>query len=178
MPKIFGVEIKNVKSRTDHEGCQIHSGTIYMDGKKIGTWEDSYMSGPPDYNIPDEDWKALVERADRFYGICKGDHDYSLFKGDPDILIADLVELKEQERMYAQCLKNGFGTMIIIAGAYGMYSALYVRYKVDDWETQFQKEIEDASKGLVREYGKPLKMKYITSMDDFIVPETATEFTW
>ena len=35
----------------------------------------------------------------------------------------------------------------------------------------FQKEIEDASKGLVREYGKPLKMKYITSMEDFPVRE-------
>lgn len=181
MAKAFGVEIKNVHPDKDHEGCIIYSGDIYLDGKKVGSWEDDYMNGPPYFEyVSEEAKKALIERADKFYSICKPHDgiDYSIFKGDPDIMIGELVQLNKQQKMYAECLKEGYSTMVIIAGAYGFYKPLYVRDKVDDWATRFKKELEKASEGLVREYGKPLKMKYVTSLFDFIINDDTTSFEW
>ena len=125
MAKIFGVEVKAVKNHRDHEGCTIHSGNIYVDGKKIGSWEDSYMSGPPDYDIPDGPvWVDLVARADRFYDTMKADS--SAYKGDPDVLIYELIRLNEREKDFKACLKKGYQSMVIISGAYGQFSCLYI----------------------------------------------------
>ena len=181
MAKAFGVEIKNVQDIIDHEECLIHAGDIYLDGNKVGSWEDDYMNGPPYFEyVSEEAKKALIERADKFYDICKSDDgiSYSLFKGDPDIMIGALVQLEKQEGMYDKCREKGFDTMVIIAGAYGFYNALYVRRKVDDWATRFKDELKKASEGLAREYGKPLKMKYVTSNDDFIITEKTKSFEW
>ena len=178
MAKIFGVEVKAVKNHRDHEGCTIHSGNIYVDGKKIGSWEDSYMSGPPDYDIPDGTvWNDLVARADRFYDTMKADS--SAYKGDPDVLIYELIQLNEREKTFKECLKKGYQSMVIISGAYGQFSCLYIPGVHDDWQTRFKKYLDNVLQGLIRpEYGKPFPMKYVRGMGDFVIDENTAIYDW
>ena len=181
MAKIFGVEVKSVKNIVDHEGCLIHAGDIFLDGKKIGSWADDYMAGPADYNVPDTDYKVLVERANRFYDIYawndgKTERDASIFKGDPDILISALIELKEQEKEFKKCLKKGYKSMIVISGPYGQYSYWYINAVYSDWDSRFKQQI-DQSKANFPKWCNP-KVKYVTGMDDFVVKETVSGFTW
>ena len=176
MAKINGVEVKAVKNHTDHEGWLIHSGNIYVDGKKIGSWRDNYMSRFPDYDIPDGPvWNDLVGRANHFYE--KWNKDTSAYKGDPDILISELIKLNEQEKAFKECLKKGYDSMVIVFGAYGQFSCLYIPGKHDDWRTRFKKYLDKAPEGLIRpEYGKPFPMKYIKGMEDFIIDEKTNTY--
>lgn len=183
MAKVFGVEVKAVRNIVDHEGCLIHAGNIYLDGKKIGSWADDYMAGPAQFDVPDNEYKMLVDRANKFYEIYKWENggkqqDATIFKGNPDILIGVLIQLKEQEAEFKRCLKAhpAYKSMIVVSGPYGQYSYWYIPGIHDDWETKYQAQIEQ-SKNTFPKWSNP-KAKYIKGFESFDVNEHTKEFTW
>lgn len=46
MAKIFGFEIKSVKSFKSHDGYPIFQGNVYFKGKKIGSWSQDDWAAP------------------------------------------------------------------------------------------------------------------------------------
>lgn len=173
MASISGITLKNVKDFEDHEGFLIHSGTICMDGKEIGSWADNYMAGPPEYRIKDADWKEIVKRADEFYNNFENSNAY---KGDPEILISVLINLMEQEKMFDRCKADGYDTMIIIQGDYGRYKYLFVKGNHPNWQETFAKSIKEAEADFPA-WVKP-EVKYITSARDFVVDRNTPGVTW
>lgn len=58
------VTLKAIKRASDHEGCTfIESANIYLNNKKIGTYKESYMSGPPiiDIDMQEERLQEIAE---------------------------------------------------------------------------------------------------------------------
>ena len=180
MASIYGVEVKNVKPFLDHEGLTIFRGSIYMDGKRIGTWCDNYMAGNSDFDVPEKEYKELVSRADKFYDFLLWEDgsgelfDAEPFKGDPDILISTLVKLREQEDSFKKCLKNGYKSMIVISGPYGQYDYWYLPTACasDEWKIKYKDQIEQSEKAYPAWH--KAKEKYITNPDDFVIA-TMTE---
>ncbi len=45
MASVYGVEVKNVRRQTDHEGCALYSADVWYNGKKLGHWSQDYWCG-------------------------------------------------------------------------------------------------------------------------------------
>ena len=50
MAKIFGIQLKNVKQFTGWEGYGVNA-SVYLDGKRIGTFNDRADGGPLDWTV-------------------------------------------------------------------------------------------------------------------------------
>ncbi len=105
MASMNGLEVKGVKFYPDHEGAMIPYGNIYLNGKKVGAFRTDSWGGPMQY---DHTHKTITEKevVDAFHGIVKklGWND---FYDDMDILVEELVELKEYESIFKKLQKAG-----------------------------------------------------------------------
>ena len=180
MAKIFGIEVKNVKNLTDHEGMGIHAGNIYMDGKKIGTWHDGYYGESADVDVGRDAYKELQNRANKLYSISKFKSggkvvDCKIFDGEVDILLSQLVGLKEHEKKFSKFVKDGFASMIMFE-SHGFYASIGIRHVFNDWETRFSKQIAEVKARFPQWCLSDMRVVYYTSLDDFIVDDSTTSY--
>lgn len=64
MTKIKGIEFKNVKKFSGHDG-ECYQGNLYLNGKKIGSQSQDSWGGPDDFDFTTEEaekeFKKIVE---------------------------------------------------------------------------------------------------------------------
>ncbi len=104
MAKINGLEIKFLRKMIDHEGCAMYSGKVYLNGTLLGEWSQDYMCGPAIYCFDTRLIEPIVER----YAKSKYVKDEYRDIINADILLSELVELKEAESQYRYGLKHGY----------------------------------------------------------------------
>ena len=109
MAEIYGVTVKNIRCGKDHEGCAMFDATIYLNGKKLGHWSQSYMCGPDEYDF---DESLLDEAVEKFRASDIVEPKYKDIV-DADILISKLIGLVEDEKGFKHGLKEGHKTFIV-----------------------------------------------------------------
>ena len=130
MAKINGIELKALKTFKDHEGCTIAQGNLYLGGKKIGFWSQDYMNGPDTFGL---DTTYNIEKLNKKVedlNLDKGDKwnlDTSnrYFKYGLELLLCDLITLKEEEKFFKkQAKKIGHNPIVIAAQGVKGWTAL------------------------------------------------------
>lgn len=180
MAKIFGVEVKNVKVFSDHEGMGIRKCNVYIDGKNVGTFEDDYMGGSAHYGMSRSDLSTLEKRANAFYRIYKW-HDGTewlsaeCFNGDADVLIDVAMDLKELEKDYKRLEKLGAKSMVVIhSPSFSTRDGFGLRAVFPDWETRFKDKIEE-KKARFPKWART-HVNYFAGRESFIIDERTKEF--
>lgn len=129
MAKINGLELKNLKMLSGHEGELLYQANIYLEGKKIGEWKQDYMSGPDAIDVSNEyDMKKLTDKIielnngkeDPFCYELTNNEEYSPWGGLKDycmeIILSSLADLKGWEKEYKKAEKKyGPSAGIVIA---------------------------------------------------------------
>lgn len=116
MASINGVEVKNLKTRIGHEG-PASSGTIYIDGKRMGAWEQDSWGGC-DWFESRELRAAVAERAALYKEGCDSSDDFYDVKDDPDVLMGEVLRLKDMEGVYKKCAKDGYPVLVTVVSAH------------------------------------------------------------
>lgn len=165
MAKIAGFELKAVKSFKDHDGYTIYQGNVYFKGKKLGFWSQDGWGGPDRYEFDERPYnEALVKVTVEDYPVLT--HCFELgLTPNMDILMGELIELKDTEKQYKAALKKGYTKVAVLEGG---YAAVFVGMK----------ESENAlSDGIMAAAAKQLRCKVeditvgIYDKDSFVVGE-------
>ena len=85
MAKIFGIQLKNVKQFTGWEGYGVNA-SVYLDGKRIGTFNDRADGGPLDLDCDTKEAEEALLARMREY-----------FKANPEV---DSLELWQNRKKY------------------------------------------------------------------------------
>lgn len=106
MAKIHGFELRGMKSWVAHEGIGT-SGTLYLNGKKLGEYCDYGDGGCPVYRFPHEGLNKLVIEQCQDLAVEYGDG----IEIDLDLLVAVLADKndaeKELRKMWRKCFASG-----------------------------------------------------------------------
>ena len=97
MARINGVEVKAVKYRAGHDGARVASGSIYVDGKKLGRWSQDAWGGPDDFG---DFYGAIEERARRFKDAWPSDDRFFGVQDSPDVFIGHVLKLNGIDGQY------------------------------------------------------------------------------
>ncbi len=108
MASINGIEIKNLKTFKDHEGCDIAQGNIYYNGKKLGFLSQDYMSGPDSYDF---DEKILDAEVAKYRNSSFVEEKYK-DGANLDCLLGDLLKLADSEKEYKRGKRKGYTTYV------------------------------------------------------------------
>lgn len=125
MASINGVELKAVKNFRDHEGAPIAQGNVYCNGRKLGFWSQDSWGGPDNYDFDVNVLNDVVENYRR--GVKLTDERYRDLI-NIDIMLSDLIMLKEKEKTYKDCVKRGFKYFVCFDNGYS-FSGYYTKDK-------------------------------------------------
>ena len=165
MAKINGVEMKAIKTYTDHEGCGCSYASIYIDGKRVGKWSQDSWGGPDNYDGFED---VIISRAKRFKEGCNKDSKYYDFLDNPDIFMSNLLELSEDEKKYKKYMKDGFITVFIISDGYHCSMVAFRKeLTLNEIESKFSDTIKKMRDSMFKNV-KPKERVY-TSLNDFSV---------
>lgn len=107
MASFNGLQLKNYKKvGVGHEGY-IFSGTLYLNGKKLGTTTTDSWGGPDIYDFDTRVLKEIVSRYNERFG-------NGLFEMDLDCLVGFLDELNDLEKKYKKATKDRPLTLVWI----------------------------------------------------------------
>lgn len=117
--RIGQLTFKAVELQKDHEGfLYVYNANLYYKGKKVGTYQESYMCGPPEIDIlpsvEDEIKDMCIKFFDKYpYGIEEGKYNYyslkDLYKNDPiEGVCTTLSNLYELEKDAKKAFKKGY----------------------------------------------------------------------
>lgn len=116
MAKINGIELKNVKTFPDHEGCMIACGDVWFNGKKLGHWSQDSWGGPDNYDFNVAVLNDAVEAYKRSELVEEQDREIV----DLDILLSELCYLKDKEKIAKRYYKKGYRTVVFFTDGYHM----------------------------------------------------------
>lgn len=160
MAKINGLEIKSVKTFKGHEGETCYQGNVYFRGKKLGFWSQSYMNGCDDYTF---DVSQEIEYAVKRY--VQSDYVEKEYKDiyDLDCLLADLAQLKEDEKEYQKyCRLYDCNTVIFLESYSHRYALKSSVPCTEDNYTKIYPKLEQ----MIKSY-KIIEKKFYNSLEDF-----------
>ena len=109
MAKINGIQIKNIKTFKDHEGCPIAQGTVYYKGKKLGEWSQDSWGGPDIYRF---DERILNEELEKFKKSDLVDRRYREFTS-LDSLLGAVINLADDEKSFKRGVKKGYTALVL-----------------------------------------------------------------
>ena len=110
---INGISLRSIKSTKDHDGITIYNAAVYVDGKRSGTWAQSYYSNNDQYE-PEGLYGTIKERAGRFaQGFPKGSWQAPV-AGEPDVFMGALRELAYDEKIYKKIASSGYPTVVFV----------------------------------------------------------------
>ena len=61
MAKIKGIELKNIKTFSGMEYPVNYQGTVYIKGKKAGTWSQNGNGGPDNFYFNTKEFDQIVK---------------------------------------------------------------------------------------------------------------------
>lgn len=160
MASFNGLQLKSYKRvGTGHEG-DIYNGTLYLNGKKIGTTTSDSWGGP---DIIDFDGRILKDIVKAYNGYAN----YS-FDLDLDCLVGFLNELNNFEKAYKKYLKQGYKTFVTLSTDFS--GTAYATTETDDEKilnSDFHKKlVKDLEK---KQYGESdrVETKIFHDLSDF-----------
>ena len=167
MASINGVQIKSLKSFTEHEGMTAHQGNVYIDGKKQGFWTQDFSCGADHFHFRTTELDRRA--ADYRHGFPK-EHKLRNFI-NAETLLASLVDLMEDEKHYKRELKEGFTAMITITDGYHVrwYSIKPTCAEDLSKEDIIERYGEGVNEviGALYENAKQAQVRIYTSLEDF-----------
>lgn len=110
MASFNGVEIKNYKTIGNGWEGPISSGSVYLNGKRLGTYVDDGSGAPMSYDFDVKQLDEAVEAYNRFEP-----SNYEDLKWDADCLIGFLENLTQQEKDFKKYVKKGYKTMVVMS---------------------------------------------------------------
>jgi hypothetical protein len=105
MAKLKGVELKKIVSFKGHEGEPLCQGDLYLDGKKIGFYSDGDWGGTSLIQCSPQDYAKLEELGAEFK---------LTFINGAEMLLSNLRDLIEDEKMFKNAVKQGFMGLAVV----------------------------------------------------------------
>ena len=140
MAKINGVEVKNLKEFTGHEGvcCQ---GNVYKDGKKLGFWSQDGWGGP---DMFDFDESLLLDAGRDYQAGFPDDYKYREFAADADCFLYAVVKLKYIESDCKKAFRKGWKAVFYMNDGFH-YSRLPLEdvMTVSEVETEYPRQVAE-----------------------------------
>lgn len=165
MASMNGLEVKGVKFYPDHEGAMIPYGNIYFKGKKVAAFREDAWGGPI---VIDFTHKTISQQEveDAFHGIVKK-LGWDDFYDSIDILVEELIELKEYESIFKKQQKDN-RILILIREDYTVNRSVNAMFPATYYNPKNPTEAE------IKMYAEKLKEKYpkgvihvFRTLDDF-----------
>ncbi len=120
MASINGITVKSIKQFRGHEGEPLCQGNIYLGNKKIGFWSQDSHGGPDSYWL-DEPYRVRKLEAkvaelncDKTKTYSRGDGSTYTIAYSLDIMFGDLMNMHEDEKMFKNAIKNGYGGLLLV----------------------------------------------------------------
>lgn len=165
MASLNGVEIKNLKKFSGHEGEPLNQGTVYYNGRKLGYWSEDSHGGCNHYDF---DTKQLEKAFFTYKSKFVGTKSYEYM--DVDSFMADVIGFMLLEKEYKKGLKKGDS---VIAFSMSLGSGMYSCVSVSS-EKEAQQYIGELESNILKYcYGgraeNRLFTKVFKGLDDFNV---------
>lgn len=107
MASIKGVTLKSVKQFEGHEGEILYEGNIYVDNKKVGSFEDGDWGGPPTIEFDTPEKKALFEvRMREYYNENPSNYE------EEEFFIDEILQLVKLEGIFKKNSKKGIPIVV------------------------------------------------------------------
>ena len=127
MASIGGISLKNVKNFKDHEGMTITQGDVWYKGEKLGFYTEDSWGGPNSYDFNERSLDEVVKTvAESDFVKNKDKKIFNL-----DILLWELNNLREDEKIYKKALKAGYRTLVIADDGFH-YSSYWTKDNPED----------------------------------------------
>ena len=118
MAKILGFEVKNVKSFKDHDGYPIYQGNVYFKGKKLGFWSQDGWGGPDSFEFDERPYNEAMKGMDLVETLNLSTPYGFTLDPDMDILMGELLKLKDTEKYFKKFAKQGCTKMASLEHGY------------------------------------------------------------
>ena len=163
MAILHGIEIKNRKENTGHEGEVVYSGDLYLRGEYIGKWQEDLIGGPLTYDFD----ITLIKEALAKY-IKKSEKVFFDFSPHRILacLISDLNCMINNEKMVRSFLEEGYKSIILVTDGYHFIWTGTMEPPEHTIEKN-PKAVEASKKYLSPEI-KPI-VQVFSSLEDFII---------
>ena len=155
-PSIYGLSLKGLKERTGREGAY-WTATVYLNNKKLGTWEQDPYGAICDNFYFDE--KLLKPILDKY--ISTVDNRATL-----ETLMSDLCVLNDEFKQYKKAKEKGFNYLFVITDQYDM-NVYMLNSKVQS-SPGLSADIEKYRQEIINKGYIP-KLKVYKSEKDFIL---------
>ena len=149
MASINGVAIKNLKMFRGHEGEALAQGSIYLNGKRLGTWSQDSWGGPDQFDF---DESILKEACINFKAGFPEDYRYREVCDEPDVFLGDLLKLVNLEKAFKGYFKRGYKTAIAVSDGFNM-AFMATAFEHDDPVVlaKYSKEVEKMKSDMRRD---------------------------
>jgi len=157
MASIKGITLKSIKEFQDREGDGAQ-GNVYMDGKKIGWYNNPANGGCCDIDIFDkENQKIFNSRVESLF--AEYPHEFE----DEEIFFCILLMLFDLEKAYKKALKKGFSLIVTESVLHENNDAVEGAY----FRVRYDGDLKDKD-AICQKYGEDFKNPVaFTSLDDF-----------
>lgn len=171
MASINNLEVKAVKYYPDHEGAMIPYGNLYYKNKKVGGFKYDSWGGPMMY---DHTHKTISEEevSKALHGIVE-EMGWHKFYDSTEILIEELIELKEMEREFKKAQKQG---RILLVHHQDRYqdpfkelSTILPTSMYTIGEKASKEDIDRITKEIIEENGGRGAVTVYRTLDDFVL---------
>ena len=182
MASINGITVKSLKKFRGHEGEPLYQGNIYLGNKKIGWWSQDSHGGcdnihlDEQYNVSKLEGKVRLHNLNKETTHTRRDGSTFTLEYSLDRLFGDLMELKIDEDMFKDAIKNGFTGLLLVTDGYHVFgwnlSEKDMEHNNDAILRKFHNAIEDGKKEhkFYKEDGfTKHEIKIYRSADDFKV---------
>lgn len=169
MASIRGFEVKNVKYVKDHEGAMIPYGSLYVHRQKVGEFYADTWGGPMRY----EHTSDTISKEDVIEGVLAIPEKmgWDSFYQDFDILIEELIHLKDDEKRFKQLQKENKYLCVYEADKSLPFSAtpyvLCVQYAIPA-ECNVKEEVANIQQEATQQYPGGV-LQFYQTLNDFIV---------
>lgn len=107
MASIKGVTLKSVKKFEGHEGETLYEGNIYLENKKLGSFEDGDWGGPINVEFDTPEKKDLFEaRMKEYYNENPSNYENTEF------FIDEILQLVKLEAIFKKNSKKGIPIVV------------------------------------------------------------------
>ena len=111
MASINGITLKARKDFRGHEEEPCSQGNLYLGNKKIGFWSNSSYGGPDEVHL--EPGLSEEKLNDKIRELNKGKAE-ALGGYELDLLMEDLLNLQDTEKIFKQTLKEGYTALFVV----------------------------------------------------------------
>lgn len=130
MAKMYGFEIKGVKSFRGHDGESLNQGNLYYNGKKVAFWSQDAWGGPDTLIYEDLDKNTLFNTKNKLEDAIEkfksSEYCYDskfLDYINYESFIEGLVFLNELEKNYKSYTKKGYYTLCVVTNGVNIHMA-------------------------------------------------------